>query len=193
MVSGDTNPCQTGSKKDSSLTVDFESLTLLAEKPAPQAPSPSESRKGFLLGSSTLVLAGGGGIHGLRGYEPLPDWVEEGQQPDRRLREPDGGQSSRYDVERSTLPASDRLDEAAKTLVPTKANGTGEAVGTKTLDDWLGEEKESEESSEETEEESSEEEDDEEDDDDEDDEEEEEEEETDSDDDDGEADRLVKS
>ncbi|KAF5231628.1 hypothetical protein FAUST_9190 [Fusarium austroamericanum] len=168
-------------------------LMLLAEKPAPQAPSPSESRKGFLLGSSTLVLAGGGGIHGLRGYEPLPDWVEEGQQPDRRLREPEGGQSSRYDVERSTLPASDRLDEAAKTVMPTKANGTGEAVGTKTLDDWLGEEKESEESSEDTEEESSEEEDDEEeDDDDDDDDEEEEDEETDSDDD-GEADRLVKS
>ncbi|UZP41084.1 hypothetical protein NXS19_008900 [Fusarium pseudograminearum] len=160
------------------------------------APSPSESRKEFLLGSSTLVLAGGGGIHGLRGYEPLPDWVEEGQQPDRRLREPEGGQSSRYDVERSTLPASDRLDEAAKTVMPTKANGTGEAVGTKTLDDWLGEEKETEESSEETEEESSEEDDDEEDDDDDDDddddEEEEEDEETDSDDD-GEADRLVKS
>jgi vesicle coat complex subunit len=164
-------------------------LMLLAEKPAPQAPSPSESRKGFLLGSSTLVLAGGGGVHGLRGYEPLPDWVEEGQQPDRRLREPEGSQSSRYDAERSTLPASDRLDEAAKTVMPSKANGTGEAVGTKTLDDWLGEEQESEESSEETEEESSEEEDDDEDDNDDDDEEEE----TDSDDDDGEADRLVKS
>ncbi|KAG5658335.1 hypothetical protein KAF25_010516 [Fusarium avenaceum] len=170
-------------------------LMLLAEKPAPQAPSPSESRKGFLLGSSTLVLAGGGGIHGLRGYEPLPDWVEEGQQPDRRLREPEGSQSSRYDVERSTLPASDRLDEAAKTAMPIKANanGTGEGVGVKTLDDWLGEEeKESEETEEESSEDSSEDEDDEEEDDDDDDDDDEEEEESDSDDD-GEADRLVKS
>ncbi|KAM5387713.1 hypothetical protein ACJA88_000973 [Fusarium oxysporum] len=166
-------------------------LMLLAEKPAPHAPSPSESRKGFLLGSSTLVLAGGGGIHGLRGYEPLPDWVEEGKQPDRRLREPEGSQSSRYDVERSTLPASERLDEAAKTAMPSKSNGTGagtgEAVGAKTLDDWLAEEEqESEETEEETEEESSEEEEEDEEEDD------DEEEETDSDDD-GEADRLVKS
>ncbi|KAF4952111.1 hypothetical protein FGADI_6907 [Fusarium gaditjirri] len=165
-------------------------LMLLAEKPAPHAPSPSESRKGFLLGSSTLVLAGGGGIHGLRGYEPLPDWVEEGKQPDRRLREPEGGQSSRYGIERSTLPASERLDEAAKTAMPSKANGTGagtgEAVGAKTLDDWLAEEEQgSEETEEETEEESSEEEEDDEEEDD------DEEEETDSDDD-GEADRLVK-
>ncbi|TVY72610.1 AP-3 complex subunit beta-2 [Fusarium oxysporum f. sp. cubense] len=166
-------------------------LMLLAEKPAPHAPSPSESRKGFLLGSSTLLLAGGGGIHGLRGYEPLPDWVEEGKQPDRRLREPEGSQSSRYDVERSTLPASERLDEAAKTAMPSKSNGTGagtgEAVGAKTLDDWLAEEEqESEETEEETEEESSEEEEEDEEEDD------DEEEETDSDDD-GEADRLVKS
>lgn len=163
-------------------------LMLLAEKPAPQAPSPSESRKGFILGSATLVLAGGGGIHGLQGYEPLPDWVEEGKQPNPRLREPEGGQSSRYDVEKSSLPASERLDEAAKSIVPTKTNGTGEAVGAKTLDDWLAEEEEeSEETEEETEEESSEEEEEEEDE-----EDDEEEEETDSDDD-GEADRLVKS
>ncbi|RSM05500.1 hypothetical protein CEP52_006246 [Fusarium oligoseptatum] len=167
-------------------------LMLLAEKPAPQAPSPSESRKGFLLGSATLVLAGGGAIHGLRGYEPLPDWVEEGKQPDRRLREPEGGQSSRYDVERSTLPAGERLDEAAKSFVPSKTNGTGEGVGAKTLDDWLAEEEEeSEETEEESEEESTDdEEEDEEDDDDNDDDDEEEE--TDSDDD-GETDRLVKS
>ncbi|KAF7543694.1 hypothetical protein G7Z17_g10533 [Cylindrodendrum hubeiense] len=167
-------------------------LMLLAEKPAPQAPSPSESRKGFILGSATLVLAGGGGIHGLQGYEPLPDWVQEGEQPNPRLREPEGGQSSRYDVEKSSLPASERLDEAAKSVaVPTRTNGTGEAVGGKTLDDWLAEEEaESEETDEETEEESSDEEEEEDDEDEE--EEEEEEEETDSDDD-GEADRLVKS
>lgn len=166
-------------------------LMLLAEKPAPQAHSPSELRKGFLLGSATLVLAGGGGVHGLQGYLPLPDWVEEGHQPDHRLREPEGTQSSRYDAERSDLPASERLDEAAKTAVASKTNGLGEGIGAKTLDDWLAEENgESEETEEETEEESTD--DDEEEEDDEEDEEEDEEEETDSDDD-GEADRLVKS
>lgn len=159
-------------------------LMLLAEKPAPQAPSPSESRKGFLLGSSTLVLAGGGGVHGIQGYQALPDWVEEGRQPDPRLREPEGSQASRYDAERSNAPAGDRLAEAAKTVVPSKTNGTGEAVGTKTLDDWLAEEEEEEEESE-SEEETEEEE--------EDDDEESSEEEDEESDDDEETDRLVKS
>lgn len=164
-------------------------LMLLAEKPAPQAPSPSESRKGFLLGSSTLVLAGGGGIHGIRGYEPLPDWVKEGSQPDPQLREPEGGQSSRYDTEKSNLPAGDRLAEAAKTVVPSRTNGLGEGVGKKTLDDWLAEEQGE---SEETEEESEEEEETDEEEEDEEDEEDDDEEEE-SDDDDEETDRLVKS
>lgn len=164
-------------------------LMLLAPKPAPQAPSPSESRKGFLLGSSTLILAGGGGIHGLRGYETLPDWVEAGKEPDPRLRDNDDGSmsSSRYGEKNAVAPAGDMLDQAATSRPPTsKANGLGEGVGTKTLDDWLAEdnaEEESEETEEETEEETDEEETDEED------EEEEEEEESD---DDGEGDRLVK-
>ncbi|PHH80357.1 hypothetical protein CDD80_1802 [Ophiocordyceps camponoti-rufipedis] len=62
-------------------------LMLLAPKPAPQAPSPSESRRGFPLGSSTLVLADAVGVHGLRGYETLPDWVSPGQEPDAKLRD----------------------------------------------------------------------------------------------------------
>lgn len=168
-------------------------LMLLAPKPAPQAPSPSESRKGFLLGSSTLVLAGGGGLHGISGYESLPPWVEPGQEPDPRLRDTEplpsagggGGASagSRYENEKTVAPASERLDDAARSA-PSKANGLGEAVGTKTLDDWLAEEGESEEE-EETESESEESE-----------EETDEEEEDDNDeesDDDGENDRLVKS
>lgn len=169
-------------------------LMLLAEKPAPHAPSPSESRKGFLLGSSTLALGGGGGIHGLRGYEPLPDWVEEGRQPDARLREPEGGQSSRYDGEKRSVPISEMLDEAAKSIVPNKTNGVGEGVGKKTLDDWLAEEEEESES-EETEEEESEDETEGEDEDEEEDEDEGEDDdgsESESDDD-GEGDRLVKS
>lgn len=167
-------------------------LMLLAPKPAPQAPSPSESRKGFLLGSSTLVLAGGSGIHGLRGYETLPAWVEAGREPDPRLREQDPGSApSRYDnAERTAVPASERLDDAAK-AAPSKTNGLGEGVGTKTLDDWLGEEEGAEEGSEETEEESEEETDEEEEEEEEDDEDEDDDEEEESDDD-GETDRLVK-
>ena len=129
-------------------------LMLLAPKPAPQATSPSESRRGFRLGSSTLVLAGGGGIHGLSGYETLPDWVEPGQEPDPRLREQDDGfESPMSGGDRILTPAGAMLDQAAsKAAPPTKSNGLSEGVGTKTLDDWLAEE-EAEEESEETEEE----------------------------------------
>ncbi|KAG5922727.1 hypothetical protein E4U53_003670 [Claviceps sorghi] len=127
-------------------------LMLLAPKPAPQAPSPSESRRGFSLGSSTLVLAGGGGIHGLQGYETLPDWVEAGREPDPRLRDQDhaagaASASSRYGGEKSATPtpAGDMLDQAASSRPrPAQANGLGEGVGTKTLDDWLAEDNEEE-------------------------------------------------
>ncbi|KAG6289634.1 hypothetical protein E4U46_002406 [Claviceps purpurea] len=119
-------------------------LMLLAPKPAPQAPSPSESRKGFALGSSTLVLAGGGGIHGLKGYETLPDWVEAGREPDPRLRDEDNASASSRYGENSTVPAGDMLDQAASSRPPQagQANGLGEGVGTKTLDDWLAEDNE---------------------------------------------------
>ncbi|KAL7783991.1 adaptin N terminal region domain-containing protein [Trichoderma afarasin] len=162
-------------------------LMLLAPKPAPQAPSPSESRKGFLLGSATLVLAGGGGLHGLRGYETLPDWVEPGKEPDPRLREAEkDATAARYDSERSTVSAADKLDEIVRSAPVSKSNGAGESLRTKTLDDWLAEEEEEEEEEEESEEEESEEEESEE-------EEDEEEEEEEDSDDDGETDRLVKS
>lgn len=163
---------------------------LLAPKPAPQAPSPSESRKGFALGSATLVLAGDTGTHGLQGYSTLPDWVEPGKEPDPRLREDgrgNGPTSSQYESRKSSAaPASDMLDEAAR-AAPMKSNGLGEPAKPKTLDDWLAEEEESEETEEDTDEEEEEEEDDDEDDDDDDEEEDE------SSDDGGEADRLVKS
>lgn len=131
-------------------------LMLLAPKPAPQAPSPSESRKGFPLGSSTLVLEGGGGLHGLSGYEALPDWVAPGQEPDPRLRDQDEGQYSRYDNDRGPAPAGQALDEAVR-AAPSKSNGIAEGLGAKTLDDWLAEGDEEEEDSGETEEESEEE------------------------------------
>ncbi|KAL1872799.1 hypothetical protein VTK73DRAFT_1270 [Phialemonium thermophilum] len=128
-------------------------LMLLAPKPAPQAPSPSEARKGFSLGSSALVLAGGGGVHGLRGYEPLPDWVKEGQEPDPKLRESDI--SGLGYGEKRAIPAAEALDSVSK---PSSGKTDGRNVTGKTLDDWLAEEEEEteeSESNEETEEEES--------------------------------------
>jgi len=149
-------------------------LMLLAPKPAPQAPSPSETRKGFVLGSAALVLADGGvGVHGLRGYEPLPEWVREGEEPDARLREGDGqgaGASYAGGQRAVGVSAAERLDGMAGAAAGSgsgtpigKSNGGGAAgVGAKTLDDWLaeGDNGDEEEESEETEEEESEEEDD---------------------------------
>ncbi|KAJ2904401.1 ap-3 adaptor complex subunit beta [Zalerion maritima] len=181
-------------------------LMLLAPKPAPQAPSPSETRKGFVLGSSTLVLAGAGGVHGLKGYEPLPPWVEEGREPDPSLREPEGG-IAMYSGggERKAATAAERLDTvaaASSRSVPGKSNGAGAAaaaaegpaIGEKTLDDWLAEDEEEEEESEsEEEEEESEEDSDEEEEEESEGEEEESDEEEEASTDDGEGDRLVKT
>ncbi|KAK4154535.1 AP-3 complex subunit beta-2 [Chaetomidium leptoderma] len=167
-------------------------LMLLAPKPAPQAPSPSETRKGYTLGSAALVLAGGGAVHGLRGYEDLPPWVEHGREPDPALRDVEGAE--KY-AERRVVPAAEGLDAAVAASgarasgaraspasvgggadrAPKVANGVGE----KTLDDWLAEEE-----SEEEEEEGEEEEEEEEEEDEEEEEESEEEEEEDDDDDD---------
>lgn len=146
-------------------------LMLLAPKPAPQTPSPSETRKGFTLGSAALVLAGGGGIHGLRGYEDLPDWVEPGKEPDPALREGDAAElaAGRFG-DRRVVPAAEVLDAAAKSVPsaagrPGSRGGRANGIGEKSLDDWLaedegsdegeseGEEEEEEEESEEEEEE----------------------------------------
>ncbi|KAI0132430.1 adaptin N terminal region-domain-containing protein [Xylariales sp. AK1849] len=134
-------------------------LMLLAPKPAPQAPSPSETRKGFMLGSSALVLAGGGGVHGLRGYEPLPEWVQEGREPNPAPRAQEGVQNE-YGEEKRVVPASKQLDEASKGGVPWsgRSNGVGEGMGKKTLDDWLAEDEAEESEEEESEDEESEEE-----------------------------------
>ncbi|KAK7734229.1 AP-3 complex subunit beta [Cytospora paraplurivora] len=174
-------------------------LMLLAPKPAPQAPSPSETRKGFTLGSAALVLAGGGGVHGLRGYESLPDWVEEGREPDPRLRS-EGEVTPAYGYgEKRAQPAAESLDSAAaRAGVGRNTNGDdGTGLGTKSLADWLaededGDESEEEEDASEENEDEEEEEDGDDDDDDDDDEEDEEGEET-EDEEDGqsEQDRLV--
>lgn len=140
------------------------SLMLLAPKPVPHTPSPSESRTGFMLGSASLVVGEDGGLHGLRGYEALPKWVEDGQEPDPSLREPDPSKAE-WDEKRA-MPAGERLDSAVRdsrvTGSPLRTNGFGAAAGggkEKTLDDWLAEEEseEEEETDEDAEEEESEE------------------------------------
>lgn len=143
------------------------SLMLLAPKPVPHTPSPSEGRTGFTLGSASLVVGESGGLHGLRGYEKLPEWVREGEEPSASLRNAEGGKAE-YEANR-TLTASERLDSAVReTRFGTSPAGTNESGagtgGKKTLDDWLAEgegkgrkvdsESEDEESDEEDEEES---------------------------------------
>lgn len=127
------------------------SLLLLAPKPVPYAPSPSESRKGLLIGSTTLVLGKDtAGILGLPGYEELPAWVHEGQEPDPKLRDAtDGAEKAEYvsvgarTTAATTVAASRRLDEAVREqgLEKVVAAGSTKSANAKprTLDDWLAE------------------------------------------------------
>jgi vesicle coat complex subunit len=119
------------------------SLMLLAPKPVPHTPSPSESRTTFTLGSASLVVGEDGGLHGLRGYESLPEWVEAGKEPDPLLREVDVTKVE-YGESR-VVPAGERLDSAIRDVrvgSPSRTNGSG-SIGAnareKTLDDWLAE------------------------------------------------------
>ena len=123
-------------------------LLLLAPKPVPHAPSPSEGRKAFLLGSASLVVGEDAGRVGLLGYEGLPDWVKEGQEPDPKLRD-ESGTKADYG-EKKSVPAVEKLDNALMNRgEPSKSPGVEAGNKEKTLDDWLaeGEEEESEESS----------------------------------------------
>ena len=130
-------------------------LVLLAPKPAPQVPSPSESRRNFLLGSATLVLGSEAGINGLRGYEPLPDWVKEGNEPDPALR--DVSEPWANTTTQRARPAGQLLDNALRQSEGGSQSAASSIKKAKTLDDWLAEEDEEEDEEEyETEEESSE-------------------------------------
>lgn len=145
-------------------------LLLLAPKPVPQTPSPSETRRNYVLGSASLVIGDEGGVGGLRGYEDIPAWVKAGQEPDAKLRDEvvsSSGAGSAYESGRGSgggVSAADRLDAAragdARSASPgIGMNGMdgGGASGVsgapkkeaKSLDQWL--EEESEEESEETE------------------------------------------
>ena len=130
------------------------SLLLLAPKPVPQIPSPSAKYKDLLLGTATLVIGQDSGPNGLLGYEELPEWVKEGQEPDPKLRD-ELGTKTDY-VDKRNIPAGERLDLALREkTAKAVANGIGTISKPKTLDDWLAEEdtKETEEESEEMEEE----------------------------------------
>jgi AP-3 complex subunit beta len=121
-------------------------LMLLAPKPVPHTPSPSESRKAFTLGSASLIIGDEGGPHGIKGYEPLPEWVEAGKEPDPKLRE-DGGGKVEYG-EKRVVPAGERLDKAIRgsdrpAIVGADSTNGASATGKeKTLDDWLAESEE---------------------------------------------------
>lgn len=132
-------------------STELASLLLLAPKPVPQTPSPSETRKDFVLGSASLLIGDEGGVAGLRGYEPLPDWVKEGEEPDPKLRD-EILSSGKGDTSVRQLTASERLESATPPAVE-KPNGLGKSNGKeKTLDDWLDEADEESEESEESEE-----------------------------------------
>ena len=120
------------------------SLLLLAPKPVPHTPSPSENRKGLLIGSSSLVIGvEAAGADGVMGYEGLPEWVKQGEEPDAKLR--DEGLAKEVYGERKDVPAARELDKAIEKKGLGKI-GVGGAKD-KTLDDWLAEEEDSEEGS----------------------------------------------
>ncbi|EOD46615.1 putative ap-3 adaptor complex subunit beta protein [Neofusicoccum parvum UCRNP2] len=149
-------------------STELASLLLLAPKPVPHAPSPSESRAQYTLGSASLVIGDEGGVvgTGLRGGKAaeLPDWVRDGEEPDPKLREEKAG-SGEYaggysSADASTaapmrvVPASEALDKAVKETGGFGAGmGMGGGVGggkqngfkEKTLDDWLAEDDDDEE------------------------------------------------
>lgn len=117
------------------------SLLLLAPKPVPRTPSPSETRKNFILGSTSLVT----GVE-LAGSAGIPDWVAEGEEPSCQLRNEEG----RKEGADNRVTAAERLDTGK-----VEAVGKGkEKEKDKTLDEWLGEESESEDEEGSTEEES---------------------------------------
>ncbi|KAL8698211.1 MAG: hypothetical protein Q9224_001950 [Gallowayella concinna] len=108
------------------------SLLLLAPKPVPHAPSPSENRKGLPLGSTSLILGMKVGVG--TGLE-LPEWVKEGEEPDAGVRDEVG---AGREVAGGERPAGEALDKALR-VERERDKGKGTVVG-KSLEDWLDEE-----------------------------------------------------
>jgi AP-3 complex subunit beta len=124
-------------------STELASLLLLAPKPVPQAPSPSESHKGYTLGSASLVVGNAAGVNGLRGYEAISDWVVEGDEPNAKLRDAGDVEKDAYHPQK-TVSAGQMLDDALEADPGFKSNGRK----AKTLDDWLDDEDEEESESE---------------------------------------------
>ena len=122
---------------------------ILAPKPVPHTPSPSEAIQGLTLGSSTLALGKDTiGSLGLPGYASLPEWVEAGSEPDTKLRDELEGVKEEYisqSARTTSVAASQRLDDAIREqgLESTLKKGTSSSKG-KTLNDWLDESSEEE-------------------------------------------------
>lgn len=150
-------------------TTQLASLLLLAPKPVPHTPSPSESRQGLMLGSCSLVIGGVAGIAAagdgwVKGYESLPEWVHEGEEPDPTLR--DNGDeilaataATARNLGTNIVPAVDRLRgaSAASGAARTAKGGASGKQKEQTFEDWLDEdESSSEETSEDDDEEESE-------------------------------------
>ena len=116
------------------------SLLLLAPKPVPQTPSPSEGLRDWLLGSASLIIGNELAPNGLQGYEKLPDWIQAGKEPDPRLREEDAVVPA-YGQKRN-IPAGEMLDTALRDrgVAGAGSNGSGKNTKEVTLDDWLAEE-----------------------------------------------------
>lgn len=126
------------------------SLLLLAPKPVPHAPSPSEYRKGLPLGSASLVL----GTKFGGGEAELPEWVQEGEEPDPSMRDEGGGGREAVVGTGGERPASDALDKALwEERQRGEGKGKGKVAVAKNLEEWLGEEEEESGSSEEEEDE----------------------------------------
>lgn len=121
-------------------------LLLLAPKPAPHTASPSETRKDLLIGTSTLILGSDVGIHGLRGYENLPNWVEAGQEPDPKLREsevkadkPVAGTGTAGEQLDRALREHEAIAAASSKAQASRVKEVAPVPKTKSLDQWLDE------------------------------------------------------
>nr|POE72366.1 ap-3 complex subunit beta-1 [Quercus suber] len=115
-------------------STNLASLLLLAPKPVPQAPFPSEARRSLTLGSASLVIG-----EPVKGYEALPDWVEEGQQPDAHLRDGTGAAAEYVAAGEKHVSAGSRLDRALE-ADPGYRSTARTGGKERSLDAWLDEE-----------------------------------------------------
>lgn len=141
-------------------TTPLANLLLLAPKPVPYTPSPSETRKDLLIGSSTLIVGQDAGIYGLKGYEGLPSWVALGDEPNPSLRDQEGTVKGEV-TGGAAVTAGERLDRALKehenSVAAAKRQESrilGQSSGPsaakhKSLNEWLDDEEEEEETEEE--------------------------------------------